>query len=217
MGNVTIVTWRRTEALGAILQSMGSSAAILELFPAPGEWTEDDYFEVSDRGRLVEFSDGNIELLPLPIYFHQIIIGRLYKVLDTYVLEHRLGAVSFAPLPVKLRPGKFREPDLIFMARRNRERIGKYWGVPDLTVEVISDGGEDHDRRVKRNEYAEAGVSEYWIIDPIAQTLEVLCLADNTFVQTALLGNTDVLTSQHFPGWSYRMADMFAAPPLEED
>lgn len=217
MGNVTIVTWRRTEALGGILQSMGSPAPILELFPAAGEWTEDDYFEVSDRGRLVEFSDGNIEVLPLPTYFHQIIIGRLYKVLDTYVLDHRLGAVAFAPLPVKLRQGKFREPDLMFMSRGHRERVGKYWGVPDLAVEVISDGGQDHDRRVKRNEYAAAGVSEYWIIDPNAQTLEALCLAGDAFVQKALLSNTDVLTSELFPGWSYRMADMFALPPLEED
>jgi len=53
-------------ALGAILQLMGSSAAILELFPAPGEWTEEEYLELSDRGRLVELSDGNVEVLPLP-------------------------------------------------------------------------------------------------------------------------------------------------------
>jgi Uma2 family endonuclease len=88
----------------------------------------------------------------------------------------KLGHVRFAPLPVRLCPGKIREPDLIFMSSVHSDRIGKYWGVPDLSVEIISEGTGQKDREIKRNEYAKAGISEYWIVDPEAKNVELLRL-----------------------------------------
>jgi Uma2 family endonuclease len=57
---------------------------------------------------------------------------------------------------VRLWPGKIREPDLVFMSTGHLDRIGKYWGVPDLAVEIISEGTEFQDREVKRNEYQDS-------------------------------------------------------------
>jgi len=54
---------------------MTSSAPILELFPRSGEWTEADYFPLSDRGCLIELSDGELEVLPWPTDFHQLILA----------------------------------------------------------------------------------------------------------------------------------------------
>ena len=147
---------------------------ILQLLPSPGEWTEAAYFPLSDQGRLVELSEGNIELLPLPTDFHQLILLRLSLALHLFVSTRRLGQVRFAPLPVRLWPGKVREPDLMFMSRELQDRIGRYWGVPDLAVEILSEGTEHKDREIKRREYALAGVGEYWIIDPEAMTVETL-------------------------------------------
>jgi Uma2 family endonuclease len=186
---------------------MGSSAPILELFPGPGEWTEEDYFELSDRGRLVELSEGNIEVLPLPTELHQLILMRLSAALFLFATENRLGAVRVAPLPVCLGPGKFREPDLIFMSAAHKDRIGKYWGVPDLAVEILSESNALHDRKIKRAEYELAGVLEYWIVDPEAQTVEVIRFGK----ETRLLAGNDALTSTLFPGWSYSLGKLFEA------
>jgi Uma2 family endonuclease len=189
---------------------MGSVAPILELFPAAGEWTEVDYYRVADCARLVELSDGDVEVLPLPTYFHQLILLRLSFALHAFVSAHKLGRVAFAPLPIKLWPGKIREPDLMFMAEAHLARIGVYWGIPDLAVEILSPGTEHKDREIKRAEYAKAGIGEYWIIEPEAKTVSVLRLVGATYAESATLTERDALTSPLFPGWEYALGQMFA-------
>ena len=184
-------------------------APFLELFPAQGEWSESDYFPLSERRRIVELSDGNIEVLPLPTEFHQLILLRLSFALHAFVMAHKLGQVRFAPLPVRLWPGKIREPDLVFMAAAHADRIGKYWGVPDLAVEILSDGMESKDRQVKRAEYARAGILEYWIIDPVARSIDLLRLRESGYDVRGVLTGDDVLTSPMFPGFSLPLLELF--------
>ena len=176
---------------------------MFDLLPAPGEWTEADYYPFSERGRLVELSDGNLEIIDLPTDFHQLILLRLSTALHTFVTARKLGHVRFAPLPVKLWSGKIREPDLMFMLTAHSWRIGQYWGVPDLAVEIASPGSVHKDRELKRQEYAKAGVAEYWIIDPDAQTVDIYEAGKH-------LTGTDVLTSELFEGFSMPLAELFA-------
>jgi Uma2 family endonuclease len=193
---------------------MGSSAQTLvlsELFPAPGEWTEADYFPLSERGRLVELSNGQVEVIELPTNFHQLLLLRLSFALHAFVSASRLGHVRFAPLPVRLWPGKVREPDLIYMSAAHADRIGRYWGAPDLAVEILSKGTEHKDRETKRGEYAKAGIAEYWIVDPEDKKVELLRLGASGMYETAaILGTQDHLTSALFPGFSLDLADVFA-------
>ena len=185
---------------------------ILQLLPSPGEWTEAAYFPLSDQGRLVELSEGNIELLPLPTDFHQLILLRLSLALHLFVSTRRLGQVRFAPLPVRLWPGKVREPDLMFMSQATEDRIGRYWGVPDLAVEILSEGTEHKDREIKRREYALAGVGEYWIIDPEAMTVETLRRnGGDDYSRSLLLDRDSVLTTPLLPGFTLKLAELFAA------
>ena len=185
---------------------------ILQLLPSPGEWTEAAYFPLSDQGRLVELSEGNIELLPLPTDFHQLILLRLSLALHLFVSTRRLGQVRFAPLPVRLWPGKVREPDLMFMSRELQDRIGRYWGVPDLAVEILSEGTEHKDREIKRREYALAGVGEYWIIDPEAMTVETLRRdGGDDYSRSLLLDRDSILTTPLLPGFTLKLAELFAA------
>jgi Uma2 family endonuclease len=184
---------------------------VLELLPAPGEWTELDYYPLSEQGRLVELSAGNIEVLPLPTDFHQLIILRLCLAIHTFVTPKGLGQVRFAPLPVRLWSGKVREPDVIFLLAEHKDRIGKYWGVPDLAVEVISEGTEHKDREVKRREYAQAGVTEYWIVDQIALTVEVCRLtASGEYGPSIILDSNASLETPLIPGFSVNLAEIFA-------
>jgi Uma2 family endonuclease len=100
----------------------------------------------------------------------------------------------------------------MFMAASHADRIGKYWGVPDLTIEIISPGTEKNDRETKREEYAQAGIPEYWIIDPDSKTLEVLRHNRDTEVYdlAAQLTERATLTSPTFPGFSLVLAELFA-------
>src|SRR5262249_18469869 len=79
------------------------------LYPSQGNWTEEDYFELDQRtNRMIEFSDGWIEVLPMPTAAHQFILRFLFQALNGFVAARSLGEVLFAPLPVRLWPGKIR-------------------------------------------------------------------------------------------------------------
>ncbi len=190
--------------------NMASQESILALLPSPGDWTEAEYFPLADRGRLVELSDGELEVLPLPTWFHQSVLLRLSFSLHAFAMAHKLGMICFAPLPARLWPGKVREPDLMFMSAAHADRIGTYWGVPDLAVEILSEGTEHKDRVVKRSEYAQAGITEYWIVDPEALTVEVLRLQGPAYASVAVFGVGDVLRSAMFGGWEIALAELFA-------
>src|SRR5262249_35839075 len=86
------------------------------LFPQQGAWSEDDYLALNRRTNWpIELSDGRLEVLPMPTPFHQRIVKYLFKVLEAFVLVHAGGEVFVAPLPIRLRPGKLREPDVLYL------------------------------------------------------------------------------------------------------
>jgi Uma2 family endonuclease len=182
---------------------------IVDLFPAQGEWTEEEYLAL-DTNRLVELSDGHLEVLPMPSPFHQLVLARLFVAVFQFVTAHRLGQVLFAPLRVRLWPGKFREPDLVFMSVAHDDRRGEqYWGAPDLAVEAISPDDPRRDRVIKMHEYAQAGISEYWLIDPVAETIEVYVLQKKDYKLSRKLKAGDELTSTQLPSFTLTVEELF--------
>src|ERR1700730_16910358 len=154
------------------------------LFPAQGQWAEEEYLALSGN-RMLELSRGCLEVLPVPTTSHQQLVAYLYGLLLRFVTERGLGTVLFAPLRVKVGRGKFREPDLVFMLTRHSNRIAEeYWDGADLVVEVVSDDHESRHRdfEVKRRDYAKAGISEYWLVDPVEERIIVLRLARKNYV-----------------------------------
>jgi Uma2 family endonuclease len=109
-------------------------------------------------------------------------VEEMYARLRAFVRERELGEVHVAPLPVRLWPGKIREPDIFFIAKEHADRIAEQaCGVPDLVVEVTSPGTREVDRGDKFSEYARAGVREYWVVDPGARTIEVFVLRGRVY------------------------------------
>ena len=85
-----------------------------EILPPQGRWSEEEYLVLTDhRNRLVEFTDGFLEILPMPTDKHQSVLKFLFLAFFGFA-ESRGGKVHFAPLRLQIRPGKFREPDLLF-------------------------------------------------------------------------------------------------------
>src|SRR5438128_9737267 len=182
------------------------------LFPAQGEWTESAYLAL-DTNRLIELSDGCLEFLPMPTLFHQLIVDFVHTLLKTYVAAHAFGLVLFAPLPVRLWPGRFREPDIDYV---RRVRIPNLHGQPqgaDLAMEVVSAGTENRmrDLEIKRAEYADAGISEYWIVDPQEQRITVLTLDGQTYRVHGEFVPGMQATSVLLPGFSVDVEAVFAA------
>ena len=167
---------------GTILTSRAARDAFHgDGLPRQGRWSDEDYLRLTDcLNRLVEFTDGYVQELPMPARTHQAVLGFLYRHFHAWFAP-RGGVVLFSPLRLRVRPGKFREPDLL--ALRDRSDIrgqDRYWLGADLVVEVVSPDNPDRDLVAKRNDYAEAGIPEYWIADPRNETITVLELSEPT-------------------------------------
>ena len=185
---------------------------IAYLFPAQGHWEESDYLSIGTN-HLVEFDDGCIEVLPMPTLLHQMIVRFLFKALEAHVAAHASGEVLFAPLPVRLWSGKYREPDIIYVRPK---RVRKVRGQPhgaDLVMEVVSEGVENRERdlNTKPAEYARARIAEYWIVDPEAHRITVLTLDGPTYRTHGEFGRGTRATSVLFPGFSLDVDAVFAA------
>ena len=177
-------------------------------YPQQGGWSEDDYLNL-DGGPLVEFEHGFVEVLDSPTKEHQRIVQFLFVLLHAVVSQNTRGEVFVAPLPVRLRPGKFREPDIVFVDAGRAE----YKGIPDgadLVVEVISAAadGRRRDMQVKFIEYAAAGIAEYWIIDPENETIIVNHLVDHSYASSMTFQRADTAMSQRLPGFSVAVDDV---------
>ncbi|MCY2991006.1 MAG: Uma2 family endonuclease [Planctomycetota bacterium] len=190
------------------------SWGIALLFPSQGQWSEAEYLALQKRtNQLVELSDGTIEVLSMPSPFHQRIVRFLFRLLETCVIASGSGEVFFAPLPIRLWPGKFRDPDIAYL---KPGRIADPHHQPrgaDLVVEVVSEDDEDRQRdlETKRREYAQAGVAEYWIVDPLEHQIIVLALDDATYRVHGEFGRGTTATSAILPGFTASVDAVFAA------
>ncbi|HID28085.1 MAG TPA: Uma2 family endonuclease [Methanosarcinales archaeon] len=185
-------------------------APVAELYPPQGQWAESDYFALPDTNRYVELSEGRLIMPPHPTRSHQIAVEELYIRLRAFVWEHDLGEVHIAPLPVRLWPGKIREPDIFFIAKAHADRIGEQaCGVPDLVMEVLSPGTWDTDRGEKFFEYAQAGVREYWLVDPNKQRIDVYVLQGRVYELLGRFKHGDVACSEVLSGFKVCVDDVF--------
>ena len=110
---------------------------VAELYPRQGEWTEDEYLAL-ESNRLIEFTDGVLEFLTMPMLFHGKISRFLSDLLRAFVILHRLGDVFWAPISVKLRPGILREPDVFYLSNERLSRGDDPPEGAELVIEVVS-------------------------------------------------------------------------------
>ena len=146
--------------------------------PPQGRWTYADYAALPDDGNRYEIIAGVLYMTPAPGTGHQSVSARLVTFLVTHVEFAGLGRVFAAPVDVELAPDTVVQPDIVVVLSANLHRItpSRIIGAPDLVVEILSPGTAGYDRREKQDAYARSGVGEYWIVDPGAQTVELLTL-----------------------------------------
>lgn len=195
----------------------GPAWEIATLFPDQGNIDEGDYLWLTRHlKKLVEFTDGLVEVLPLPTTEHQFIVLFLVRQLLAYVEPLKLGRAAFSPLRVQLREGKYREPDVVFMRRENFHRVqSDFWFGADLVMEVVSPGDPNRDLVEKRRDYAEAGIPEYWIVDPRFDRVTVLTLADGAYRTASEMTGTGVVSSTVVVDFRIDVASIFAAGKID--
>jgi Uma2 family endonuclease len=183
-----------------------------ELLPPQGRWSEEEYLVLTDhRSRLVEFTDGFLEILPMPTDKHQAILGFLYSAFLGFI-DPRGGKVRFSPLRLQIRPGKFREPDLLLLRSAGDPRWqNRFWLGADLALEVVSEDKPERDLVDKRDDYAEGRIPEYWIVNPQTETITILRLSGDVYEEAGVYRRGESAASLLLAGFSVAVAGVFDA------
>ena len=147
----------------------------------------------------------------MPTRKHQVILAFLYEMFLLFI-RPRGGKVLFAPLRLHIRPGRFREPDLLLLRNINDPRNQEaFWLGADLVVEIVSPDNPTRDTVEKRTEYAEAGIPEYWIVDPQIETITVLRLEAGSYTEHGVFRRGTTATSALLIGFEVGVDPVFDA------
>lgn len=139
-------------------------------------YTIDDYYALPDDQR-VELIDGVFYDMAAPTYGHQLILGSLFYLFQDCARQHEMPCKVFmAPCDVRLDQDNYTmvQPDLLVICEEldflNLKRLE---GAPALVAEVLSPESRSRDMILKLYKYKNAGVREYWIVDPHSKTVTV--------------------------------------------
>ncbi len=146
--------------------------------------TYEDYLTFPDNdGIRKEIIEGELYMTPAPSTTHQLILKRIFRILDDYVLQNGLGEVLFAPCDVIFSSINVMQPDILFVSNENLKILTEknIQGAPDLLIEILSPNTTDNDRIFKKMVYEKFGVKEYWIVSPDEQAIEIWVLKDKNF------------------------------------
>ena len=184
-----------------------------------GQYVVADYF-ATPEGERWELIDGVLyHMAAAPSIKHQIASGNLTGLFQPHIVRLRLGLLLYAPCAVILPGESAVEPDLLFVRAERRDIITTRAceGPPDLVVEILSPSNSAHDLAVKRELYARHGVSEYWILDPIRETVLKLTnpavrQGSGEYAVESRYGSGDALSCDAIPGLVITVTDIFAEP-----
>ncbi len=171
-----------------------------------------DLPDTEERNKM-ELDDGELYIMPRPRPVHQFIVFWLAWHIANYInsFAEPPAEVCMAPVTILSRePRRVLVPDLtVILSERPGQIVGGYFeGVPHIAVEVLS-SDRNRDLIRKRRIYADAGVSEYWIFDPVNDTAPLLELRDGDYVQRCLLTASDTLSTPLLPGLAIPLAELF--------
>ena len=172
--------------------------------------TYDDYCATPDDERC-ELLNGDLMMVPAPNVKHQRILLRLAHQLGQFILDHELGELLPAPCDVVLSDTDVVQPDLLFVSREREHTITaeNVRGAPDLVIEILSPSTADQDLGYKHELYGRHGVNEYWVLDPMAETVAIHRQRDGVLELSDTPGRRDTLRTPLLKGLELQLDDVF--------
>lgn len=180
--------------------------------PVPGTATEQDVIDIEAReNRLCELVDGVLVEKTVG-YYESRLAAVLIHYIELFLGRHDLGIVLAPDGALRFMPGLVRIPDVSFISWKkfpNRELPSEPIPdlVPDLAVEVLSEGNTPKEMRRKLREYFQAGVRLVWLIDPATRTAEVYTSPRK---KTAITADQAIDGGAVLPGFRLSLQKLFA-------
>ena len=149
----------------------------------PGEYTVEDYYALPDDRR-AELIDGVFYDMSSPTTVHQMIALDISLQFKSYISSNKGSCIPFtAPCDVQLDKDDktIVQPDVMIVCDKDKINKNKIYGAPDLIVEILSPSTSKKDMSTKLAKYSNAGVREYWLVDPDKQKIVVYDFTTDTY------------------------------------
>lgn len=175
----------------------------------------DEFLDWADTDILTEWVDGEVMIATPSSDKEQIVREFLHNVLRIFVSVNKQGLIRASNFQMKLeRSG--REPDLFFVSTENVDRLKKTYldGPADMVVEISSPEHIGRDRGEKFYEYEQAGIPEYWLIDPVRLWAEFYHLGEHGRYLPVTNGEAGVFQSYMIRGFWLRIEWLWQPPPI---
>jgi Uma2 family endonuclease len=173
----------------------------------------EEFLEWADEDTLAEWVNGEVILSSPAGKQHQKIGIFLERIVGFFVEHRQLGEILTPPFQMKLSKSG-REPDLLFIKQKHLDRLKENYidGPADLAVEIISPESAGRDRGEKFYEYEQAGIPEYWLIDPEKKRAEFYVLNSEGNYDLAKSGSKGKFDSRILPGFWLSVEWLWADP-----
>ena len=184
---------------------------VKEALPEYKRYTYTDYCSWGDDERW-ELIEGVPYAMSAPSLAHQEIVSQLNRLIGTFLVG-KPCKVFPAPVDVRLNydagDDTVVQPDLLVVCDKSKLDGKSINGAPDLIIEILSPSTTLHDRILKFRWYLQAGVREYWIVDPDDKTVLVYILKNSEYVAAAY-GNDDAIHVYVLEGCTINLPEVFA-------
>ena len=188
--------------------------SLLEKKKGKVTWEEFRNMELDDNDPYIyELFNGIIMKRAAPSLIHQKASRNLVTDITNFLRLNPLGEVYSAPVDVEFDKYNAFQPDLAFVSNERSFLFedGDYIkGAPDLIVEIISPGNVRRDRVEKKEICQQFAVREYWLIDPLSQTVEIYVMRDNAYQLHDFLEQTGKATSTVLTGFELEISTLFS-------
>jgi Uma2 family endonuclease len=175
----------------------------------------DDYFKIREKTeQLMEYIDGFVYMSPSPSTKHQRVSSKLHIKLGNF-LEGNHCEVFHAPFDIELKNerlegNKIVIPDICIICDKSGFTESRYIGVPNLIIEILSPSNQSHDLITKLNLYMNYGVNEYWIVNPMLNSVTVYSLNNvEMYEQFDMKADSGIITSKFLNGFSVELKEIF--------
>lgn len=163
-----------------------------------------------DHSKL-ELIAGVLYMTPPPGYTHDNSVARLIRLITTELVRVGERGTLYAPrAAIWTSERTYLEPDLFYLSKKTEARLDpERRTTADLVIEVISPGSAIYDRNTKADTYAALGIKELWLVDEIAQTVEVRVLKGDRFAEGQVLARGEDLSCTVIKGLSIPITSIF--------
>ena len=178
--------------------------------------TLDDFLALGETDGKWELDDGVLYIMATGSPDHQFLMRWLCRPIEDYFLEFEQPPAQLIQEMTTILSRELQrapEPDIVIILNERRHIVSRVRveAPPDIVVEILS-SDRSRDLVRKRQIYAEAGVLEYWLMDPRSDTVTPLELRDGGYVERAVLGVGDTLTTPLLPGLAIPLEEIFQHP-----